>query len=183
MKLDNDTIITCGLGLALAVAIAYRSYNKIRYQWIWDGDDAEYLDDNCRVSLEPHKGRKGFKLTVQNLSDKELSIDWDQCRYLRGGTTDGRFAGRKGKDVILPNSTAFWTLFPKNTREKSRVSYSKETPDYYRYHDVSKELGEGSHGTYLTIAQLPKKLETDADFILDGIKIPLTIKWKKEQVK
>ena len=79
----------------IALAAAGCSGVPSAYRGTWHADPQWLEVDNaiCKVRITPQKGGKAyfafFLLSLENKSDAELTVDWNESRYLYGGKAQG----------------------------------------------------------------------------------------------
>lgn len=113
-------------------------------------------NDQVEVTLAPVRDEIGpewmaFRLSVENKTDQELRIVWDDTFYLRHGRPDGRFrfggeplfrgVASRAPDVVPPNGTFSRVIWP-----EARFHYSGPVQGW-----TISPMSEGEHGISLAV--------------------------------
>lgn len=85
---------------------------KYRKEWTWEPVSNIKDTQDYRLELVPLDDGKGFRLDIENKTDTSLYVNWDECRYLKGGSSKGFFKGMSKTDVVLPRLKGTYFLYP-----------------------------------------------------------------------
>ena len=97
-------------------------------------------------------GCTSFILSIRNLSDKDIELDWNKTLFIANGTTSGGFMfegvlyrdrnNQKAPDMIFAKGTFTKAIYPNNL-----VEY--RSGQYGGWDHTS--MGTGENGVYLTV--------------------------------
>lgn len=158
--------------LALAVAVAFCggciSHNYPAYtpppkkQYVFDTSKSTYSDKKISVSISAKCNQytgnlEGFTLTVENKTNDDLNLVWNDSFYLNNGMTDGGFMFNgvvyskrtelKQDLIILPKTTINIDILPNYKVEY--ISPSVVGHSVLQGGWLHTDLGTGEHGAYI----------------------------------
>jgi len=132
-----------------------------KYAWRSDPFDKIVTNEFFEAKIRPECGYdynieasscKGFLLTIENKTDKDLELIWDKTLYIDNGQTSGGFMyegiiykdrnNPKPPDIIFAKNTFTRSIYPNNLIRFQSGRFAKWLHD---------SMSSGAQGVYLTV--------------------------------
>lgn len=130
------------------------------YTWYSNPTTQSMSSDKYNISISPFgcessyyyhdNGCRGIQLSIENKTDKDINLVWEESYFIDNGQTNGTFMfegvvfsqrnEKKPNDIIFANSVFKKVIFPNNRVEYTRVRGWRNTA-----------MCEGNWGVYLTL--------------------------------
>lgn len=147
----NRELSMCLVAALLSVSCA----TPARYLVKSDPPIVQESNEYFETSLKPRCGSSGcdgFRLTIQNKTDKNLEVNWNKTVYINHGQTSGGFMfegvvyrdrnNPKAPDIVFGNGTFSKTIWPNNLVEYTSGKYGGWS---------NEDMPSGENGVYLTV--------------------------------
>lgn len=158
-------VMALGAGCAnYSTTPSYSATPPLQKNYSFDTSKSSYADNKVSASILPicsdYNGNfRGFKLVIENKTNNDLNLVWDDTYYLVNGEARGGFmfegvvfskrTEKKQDMLILPKTKRQIDIYPNEAVDfmKPAVIGSMVLPGGWTHED----LGTGEHGAYLKI--------------------------------